>query len=69
MQKRIKKLNRRIFKRNLKSALKPGIYKNMDFYEFVRDYEYSSSINGDFGIYELKAYLTKSGNAETIYTN
>ena len=69
MTKRIKKLNRRIFKRNLKKELKPDIYKYMDLEEFVKDYEYSSLINGSWGSYELKAYQTKSGNAETIYTN
>jgi hypothetical protein len=66
---RIKKLNRRIFKRNLKRALKPEIYKRMDFDEFCKDYEYSASINNDWGVYELEARETKSGHAELVYTN
>ena len=69
MSKYIKKLNRRIFKRNLKKELKSDIYKYMNFEEFIKDYEYNSSINGSWGTYEIMAYQTKSGNAETIYTN
>lgn len=65
---RYRKLNRRIFKRNLKEVLKPEIYKNMDFEAFCEDYYNQATASDLWGQYELAFYETKSKHTEIIYT-
>ena len=69
---RIRGLNRRAFKRNLKKALKEPYASDIDNYycfeEWVNDYKERCDINGSFGFYELKANETKSGHVEEIST-
>ena len=70
---RIKGLNRRIFKRNLKEVLKPEFAKLLDyddvFEEWVESYFQCVCANCRFGWFEVEGILTVSGHAEDIRTN
>lgn len=70
MKKKYYKFNRRAFKRNLKNVLKPEFFKRADISAYAEDYERGCIECGWVrGEYEVPAYATKSGHAETIYTN
>lgn len=69
---RIKGLNRRIFKRNLRQVLKKE-YADLLKYpstieEWVDDYEIRYFTNGSYGEYEVNQFLTKTGYTELIRT-
>lgn len=71
MLKKIKGLNRRIFKRNLSRALKLEYKKQLSytFENWVQDYDRKRGATGRGGWYELAAHETASGHAEEIRTN
>lgn len=70
---RVKSLNKRIFKRNLKEKLKDTEAKFLNdeytFYLWIEDARDYAYITGSFGWFEIPAKYTKSGNPENIRTN
>ena len=71
MKRRIKGLNRRVFRRNLSEKLKPQSKKNLNwnFEIWVDEYETSMGETGIVGWFEISKLYTKSGNPEVVRTN
>lgn len=69
---RIKQLNRRIFRRNLKKVLHPAIVESiagMGLENWVEDYRQRGYASGRWGWYEVSSSEHKHGHAEEIRTN
>ena len=68
---RIKGLNRREFKKNLKQVLKPEYAQELPltFEDWVTDYERQAAASGVFGWYEVKAAEHRRGHSQQIKTN
>lgn len=72
-QRRIKGLNRKVFKKNLLKVLNdfereliksyPDIFK-----VWIREYEEYCFLTGHTGTFEVEGLITRSGHPEVIYT-
>lgn len=71
MKRRIRGLNRRVFRRNLSGKLKPQAKRNLswNFEIWVEEYEDYIGETGSVGWFEVPKFYTKSGNPELIRTN
>lgn len=73
MRRKIKKLNRRVFKSGLRRYLKPEIAKYLKyedcFEEYVNDYEIKAMANNGWGTYELSQFETRNFATINIRTN
>lgn len=69
---RIKGLNRRVFRRNLKAILHPSIKKTVEgagLENWIDDYLEHCYASGCWGFYEVASNEHKNGYAQEIKTN
>ena len=69
MMRRIKGLNRKVFKQNLKDVLTPKSYSNMDFEAYCEEYYQRLCATGSSGYYEVPARNTVKGYTIEVRTN